>query len=178
MLQTSLAPHARRRARSFVLRGAVGMVAFWLVVMAGLYGAMDRWQQPRQARVSADGVLELPRQADGHFRIAGTVNGEPVLFIVDTGASIVSVSDGLARRAGLQGGERASFHTANGVRQGRIVRADSVSLQDGPRIDNLRVGVGLQVGDDAQALLGQNFLQHFDIQIDRDRMLLRPRAKM
>ena len=166
------------QARGFALRGALGIVAFWLVVMAALYWAMDRWQQPRQARVTAEGVLELPRQADGHFRVAGTVNGEPVLFMVDTGASIVSVSEALAQRAGLRGGEPASFNTANGVRTGRIVRAASVSLQGGTRVENLRVGVGLQVGDDSQGLLGQNFLQHFDIQIERERMLLRPRAKM
>lgn len=168
----------RRGQRGAVLRGALGMVAFWIAVMGALYWAMDRWQQPRAARVTAEGVLELARHADGHFRVAGAVNGQPVQFIVDTGASIVSVSEALAHRAGLQGGEPATFHTANGVRTGRIVRAASVSLEGGPRVDNLRVGVGLQVGDEAQGLLGQNFLQHFDIQITRERMLLRPRAGM
>lgn len=158
------------------LRGALGIVAFWLVVMAGLYWAMDRWQQPRAARVTASGELRIPRHADGHFRVAGTVNGEPVMFLVDTGASVVSVSETLAQRAGLQGGERASFHTAGGVRQGRMVRAERIALQGGLAVDNLRVGVGLQLGsDDAMALLGQNFLQHFELRMDREQLLLRPK---
>lgn len=172
-------PPYRMRTRGAALRGALGMVAFWLVVMAALYWAMDRWQQPRAARVTATGELVIPRHADGHFRVAGAINGEPVMFLVDTGASVVSVSEALARRAGLQGGERAQFRTANGVREGRMVRADSIALQSALAVANLRVGVGLELGgNDAQALLGQNFLQHFEVRMDRDSMVLRPRAKM
>ncbi len=167
----------RRHAHGFALRGALGIVAFWLVVMAGLYWAMERWQQPRAARVTASGELVIPRHPDGHFRVAGAVNGEPVEFLVDTGASVVSVSAGLAQRAGLSGGESATFRTANGVRTGRMVRADSVSLQGGLGVSGLRVATGLGMGDDAQALLGQNFLQHFDVEMGRERMVLRPRAR-
>lgn len=166
------------RQQGQALRGALAMVAFWLVVMGALYWAMDRWQQPRAARVTATGELRVPRHADGHFRIAGAVNGEPVMFLVDTGASVVSVSAALAQRAGLAGGERARFHTANGVREGRMVRAGRITLQGGLAVENLRVGVGLELGDDTQALLGQNFLQHFELRMDRDALLLRPRAKM
>jgi aspartyl protease family protein len=161
----------------FALRGALGIVAFWLLVMAGLYWAMDRWQQPRATRVTAQGELEIPRHPDGHFRVAGSINGEPVVFMVDTGASVVSISDALARRAGLEGGELAQFNTANGLRSGRMVRADVIRLQGGLQVENLRVGTGLGLGSqrDDQALLGQNFLQHFEVQMNRDRMLLRAR---
>jgi aspartyl protease family protein len=164
------------RSRGFALRGALGIVAFWLVVMAGLYWAMERWQQPTAARVTASGALVIERHRDGHFRVAGAINGEPVMFLVDTGASVVSVSTELAQRAGLSGGESASFRTANGVRTGRMVRANSVSLQGGLAVTGLRVATGLSIGDDAQALLGQNFLQHFDVEMGRETMVLRPRA--
>jgi aspartyl protease family protein len=168
---------SRIQHRGFALRGALGIVAFWLLVMAGLYWAMDRWQQPRATRVTAQGELEIPRHPDGHFRVAGSINGEPVVFMVDTGASVVSISDALARRAGLEGGELAQFNTANGLRTGRMVRADVIRLQGGLQVENLRVGTGLGlVGQrDDQALLGQNFLQHFEVQMNRDRMLLRAR---
>lgn len=166
------------RERGMVLRGALTMVAFWLLVMAGLYWAMDRWQQPRAARVTASGELVIPRHADGHFRVAGSINGEPVMFMVDTGASVVSISETLAQRAGLTGGETTQFHTANGQRTGRMVRADVIRLQGGLQVENLRVGTGLALGreSDDQALLGQNFLQHFDVRMDRERMVLRPRG--
>ncbi len=168
----------RRHMQGFALRGAVGIVLFWLLVMAALYWAMDRWQQPRAARVTAGGELVVPRHADGHFRVAGSINGEPVMFMVDTGASVVSISEALAQRAGLSGGEPAQFHTANGVRTGRMVRAGVIRLQGGLQVENLRVGTGLGLGGgaDDQGLLGQNFLQHFDVQMDRERMVLRPRS--
>ena len=153
------------------------MVAFWVAVMGLLYLAMDRWQQPRATRVTAEGALVVPRHPDGHFRVAGAVNGEPVLFLVDTGASVVAVSDALARRADLSGGEVATFHTANGVRTGRIARAHAVSLQGGISVANLRVGTGYTGRTDDEALLGQNFLQQFDVEMGREHMTLRPRAR-
>ncbi|KQP22532.1 TIGR02281 family clan AA aspartic protease [Pseudorhodoferax sp. Leaf267] len=146
--------------------------------MAALYWAMDRRQQPRAARVTATGELVIPRHADGHFRVAGSIDGEPVMFMVDTGASVVSISESLAQRAGLTGGESAQFRTANGVRTGRMVRAGVIRLQGGLQVENLRVGTGLGLGNgaDDEALLGQNFLQHFNVEMDRQRMLLRPRG--
>lgn len=168
------------RPRGQALPGALGIVAFWLVVMGLLYWAMERWLEPPAVRVTAEGELLIPRHADGHFRVAGSINGEPVLFLVDTGASVVSVGEALARRAGLEGGEPAQFRTAGGVRAGRMVRADEVALQGGLVVRGLRVGVGLELGggSDAQGLLGQNFLQHFEVRMDRDSMLLRPRTKL
>lgn len=167
------APVSSLRWRS--LRSLAGLLAFWLALMAGLYLLMDRVRQPRAATVTAAGHLVIPRHPDGHFRVAGTINGEPVMFLVDTGASLVAVSDALARRAGLAGGERTTFRTAGGVREGRIARADSVLLRGGPGVSNLRVGIGLAGLDEDEALLGQNFLQHFDVRLERSQMVLAPR---
>lgn len=158
------------------MRSLAGLLLFWLALMAGLYLLMDHLRQPRQPEVTAEGALVIPRHPDGHFRVAGTINGEPVMFLVDTGASLIAVTEGLARRAGLTGGERAAFRTANGTREGRIVRADSVTLRGGLGVSNLRVGTGFSgMGDDGDALLGQNFLQHFDVEMGRSQLVLRPR---
>ena len=54
--------------------GTLGILAFWLAVMAGLYVAMDYVRQPRAAVVAADGALVIPRGSDGHFRVAGSIN--------------------------------------------------------------------------------------------------------
>ncbi|GKT20735.1 retropepsin-like aspartic protease [Acidovorax sp. SUPP3334] len=164
-----------RRTRSLARRGLWGILAFWLAVMGVLYVAMDHFLKPRGASVTAEGALVIPRHRDGHFRVAGTVNGQPVMFMVDTGASLVSVTDALARKAGLSGGERTQFRTANGTREGRVVAADSVTVRS-LAVSGLRVGTGYTGDDEEDALLGQNFLQHFDVEIGRDRMVLRPRG--
>ncbi|THJ34945.1 TIGR02281 family clan AA aspartic protease [Lampropedia aestuarii] len=148
----------------------------WLAVIAVLYAVMTQLLAPPKAVYSeaGQGALQLPRHRDGHFYVDGSINGVPVQFMVDTGASLVSVSNAVAQAAGLEGGRQAQFSTAGGTRSGRIVTAKTLSLS-GFQLQGIEVGTGLNVGRDEQALLGQNVLRHFDIQIERDRMVLRPR---
>lgn len=148
----------------------------WMAAIAVLYLLMVQLLAPAKSTFTASdgGTLHVPRHRDGHFYIDGAVNGVPVQFMVDTGASVVSVSDAVARAAALQGGRRAVFSTASGTREGRIVVADSVAL-GGFTLHGIEVGTGLAIGNDAQALLGQNVLRHFHVTMDGNAMVLRPR---
>jgi len=87
---------ARKHSPSALSRGLkmapLGIIVFWALVMGGLYLAMNHYLKPRQAVVSSNGDLVIPRARDGHFYAQGTVNGQPVNFLVDTGASLVTVS--------------------------------------------------------------------------------------
>ncbi len=154
--------------------GLVPMLLFWFAVMGLLYALMTHYLQPKQSQVLANGDLIIPRAPDGHFYSPGTINGRAVTFLVDTGASLVSVSEPLAQAAALVGGVPTTFQTANGARPGRVV--DGVVVAVGPvRVTNVKVGVGLSLGDDSQALLGQSFLSKFDVTLRQDQMVLRPR---
>ncbi|MDR3067673.1 MAG: TIGR02281 family clan AA aspartic protease [Comamonas sp.] len=160
--------------QSVARRSTLLFLLFWLVVMAAMYLAMQHFLKPAQAKVMADGTVRIERGMDGHFRVKGYVNDQPVTFLVDTGASSVSVTDALAERAGLEGGEKVRFRTANGERDGRIVTADEVRIAS-LRVRDVRVGTGYTGDDSEDALLGQNFLRFFDVQMGGDEMLLRPR---
>ena len=150
----------------------LGIVAFWLVVMAVLYGLMTLVLKPPPVTVSANGDLSILRARDGHFYANGTVNGHPVRFLVDTGATTVVVSEAVAQAAGLSGGQATVFRTANGNLPGRVV--GNVQVGVGPvQVSGLRVGVGLVGGDSDRALLGQNFLSRFNITLSGDEMVLR-----
>ncbi|MDO8448868.1 MAG: retropepsin-like aspartic protease, partial [Rhodoferax sp.] len=130
--------------------------------------------KPKQARVLANGDLVINRSQDGHFYTTGTINGREARFMVDTGASLVSVSEKFAQKAFIRGGVPAMFHTANGDRPGRIVEGLGVSI--GPvSVTNVKVGVGLNLGDENEALLGQSFLSKFDITMGKNQMVLRSR---
>ena len=143
-------------------------------VELGDYLYVHHQGQPCTGKVLAHGVLEIPRSSDGHFRVNGAVNGVPVQFMVDTGASIISITDKVAERAQLPEGVPMQFQTANGVREGTMRRAERIEV--GPfAVNNLRVGTGYTGESDKDALLGQNFLRYFDVSMAGNTMVLRAR---
>jgi aspartyl protease family protein len=152
--------------------GPLAIVLFWLAVMGILYAVMSQVLKPPPLLISATGELSINRARDGHFYAQGQIEGTPVTFLVDTGASLVVVSEAFAREAGLPTGEPTTFRTANGELQGRTVPGLTVSV--GPaRISGLRVGVGLVGPDASVALLGQSFLSRFELVLSGDTMTLR-----
>jgi len=110
----------------------------------------------------------------GHFTSEGQINGRVVQFIVDTGATAVSMGVAEAERIGLKykNGDRVQMSTANGVVQGWHMTLDSVRLGD--------VSVG---GVDAivspvsmpYILLGNSFLNRFQMNRTNDQMVLEKR---
>ena len=152
----------------------MGVVAFWLVIMGLLYVAMNHYLKPKPVIVSASGDLVIPRARDGHFYAAGSINGQPVNFLVDTGATLVTVSEKFAREAGLSTGVPTVFRTANGNLQGRVV--SDVPLTIGPiDVSGVKIGVGLAGHEVGAALLGQSFLSKFDVALNGEQMILRKR---
>ena len=158
---------SRRKKSESVL-----IFVFWLGVIGLLFAGMTHYLKPKPVVISANGDLVIPRARDGHFYAAGLVNGKPVNFMVDTGASLVTVSEEFAKSAGLVGGTPTNFRTANGDLPGRIVAGVPVAL--GPvSVSSARVGVGLVGANAGDALLGQSFLSRFEVLMSRERMILR-----
>jgi aspartyl protease family protein len=149
-------------------------VAFWLLVGAVAYLGFDTLLAPKVTRarvIEGSGVVTIMRSYDQHFYVEGSINGHPVTFMVDTGATAVSVGEPLARKIGLPQGMTADFGTAGGRVTGRIV-SDATVQVGGIRVSGIRIGVH---PDLRYALLGQNFLNKLDLTQDADRMVLRAR---
>lgn len=154
--------------------GLIPMLVFWCVVMGLLFVGMTHFLKPKQAQVLANGNVVMERARDAHFYAVGFVNGQEVRFLVDTGATLVTVSEAFARKASLIGGEPTTFQTANGAMRGRMVQGATVAV--GPlSVSNIKVAVGLGGGGDFDALLGQSFLSKFDITMTQNQLVLRPR---
>lgn len=156
--------------------GPLGIVTVWLVVMGVLYLLSAQYLKPKPVAVLPGGVLVIPMAPDGHFYAAGTVGGQPTRFLVDTGASMVTVSEAFAQKAGLSGGTPTVFKTANGDLPGRVLLDVPVSLGSA-QVSAVRVGVGLVGGEPDEALLGQSFLNQFEITLADKQMTLRPKAR-
>ena len=94
----------------------------------------------------------------GHFVVEAKVNGTPIRFLVDTGASHVVLTPSDARRIGLNPNAlnyTQRYNTANGVGEGAPVRLDRVTV--GPiELENVRASVNR--AEMAGSLLGMSFL--------------------
>jgi len=117
---------------------------------------------------------ELVRAGDGLFYVTGSVNGAPVRFLVDTGASTIVLTAEDAARAGLKPGQdhfADNADTANGRTQMARVTIDDLAVGQvrSRQISAAVVRDGLGV-----SLLGQNWLSQLaSLTIAGDRMILR-----
>jgi aspartyl protease family protein len=104
--------------------------------------------------------LQIPAARDGHYYLKGEIHGESLTFMVDTGATYVSVSSEFARAARLPQGVPGYFNTANGTVEGQILKGHDVVVE-GVRVSGLTIAVAPLGG--ATGLLGQNFLRQFEV---------------
>lgn len=129
------------------------------------------------ANYAPSGVSRVTLAADerGHFQPAGSINGHAVKFLVDTGATMISLSNNEARRLGIDylQGERGYTSTANGVVPVYKVKLDSVKVGDIQlnNIDGLvHEGNNLDV-----ILLGMSFLNRVEMRREGGSMTLTKR---
>ena len=142
-----------------------------LALVGVVFFAADRLTRTPTVVHSVPGqVIEIPVARDGHYYLEGSVNGVPLRFMIDTGATYVSVSGGFAASARLPEGVKGYFSTANGTVEGRIVK-DQVVAAEGFKVSGLSVAV-TPLGS-KQGLLGQNFLKRFEISQSEGVMRLR-----
>ena len=150
-------------------------VAFWLLVGGVTYLGFDAFLSPKVTRarvIEGAGVVTIARSDDQHFYVEGSINGRPVTFMIDTGATSVTIGEDLARRIGLDGGVAADFSTAGGRVVGRIVPNNEVQV-GGIRVSGLRVAINPAL---RQPLLGQNFLSKLELTQGPNDLVLRARA--
>lgn len=157
------------------------MLLFWLIMLGtGVWWFQDRLAEQHNpnanladSRGESHAPVILQRNVSGHFIATGRINGEPVEFLLDTGASLVSVPASLADRLGLERGATVQFSTANGRAPGYLTSIDRISL-GGLAARDVRGSINPGL-DGHTALLGMSFLNRFDIEIRDSRLVLSPR---
>jgi aspartyl protease family protein len=145
------------------------IIAAWLlllVLLTWFFNAKLEGQHNPNRQVmsmtSAEGhpQVVLQRNRFGHYVATGLINAQPVVFMLDTGASDVSVPVPVAERLGLEKGQPLQYRTANGT-----VRAWQTVI-DEIRLGDIRIGpVRASINPGAQGeeiLLGMSFLEHLD----------------
>ena len=156
----------------------VQQAAIWALIFVGIIAGYGLWSDiqrdlaPRQ-QVLASGQIEIPRMFDGHFYLTARLNGEPVEFVVDTGATDVVLTKADAARIGLDLDAliySGTASTANGMVRTANARVEEIRV--GEILDrNLRVLVN--EGMMEQSLLGMTYLRRFSkIEIADDMLVL------
>jgi aspartyl protease family protein len=164
-------------------RGNLGRVArqaaLWALIFLGAVAVVGLWPTIRDTVVPRQTVLQdgrqitVPMSADGHFYLSLDLNGVPVRFVVDTGASEMVLSARDAARIGLDPGKliySGRAMTANGMVQTAPVRLETVAL--GPVVDQ-GVRAVVNQGELRESLLGMSYLSRFSrLEIANGRLVL------
>ena len=127
-------------------------------------------------RIAAGGDDSIFLEADGqgHFLTTGQINGASIRFLVDTGATFVSIGMSDARRMGIDvtTGEPGVSQTANGMSRIWRVRLDSLKVGD---VVVHGVDAAVHANDLPVALLGMSFLNRMEMTREGSRLVLKKR---
>ncbi len=156
------------------------IVVAWLLVLGLLYALfsdyLNRRHNPNHnlSTKSNAGMAELAlkRNRDGHYVLPGIINGHSVSFMVDTGATTVTVPAHLGPTLGLVPGATQWAVTANG---NIMVRATLIAdLEIGPfRLREVRANLNPGMAGD-QVLLGMSALRQMEFTQRGNTLILRP----
>jgi len=108
----------------------------------------------------------------GHYVVPGEINGVPTRMMIDTGATKVSIPGYEAKRMGIDyrlKGTRAFVQTAGGTQETWMVKIDKLKVGETEvnNIEAMVIEAGLPI-----VLLGNNFLNRFDMRRDGTTMTL------
>jgi aspartyl protease family protein len=159
--------------------GRVFMVLAWcaaLFLATRFFGQWEERQQNPNVVVSSDqgeGFIEvkLVSNVQGHFVASGQINGQPVEFMLDTGATDVSIPAVLAERLKLEQGFGVTLSTANGLSEGYRTRIQRLQLGD-IVLNDVRALVAPGLHGE-QVLLGMSALNKLEFTQRGGTMLLR-----
>tara|TARA_R110002012_G_scaffold316018_1_gene530520 strand:+ start:205 stop:732 length:528 start_codon:yes stop_codon:yes gene_type:complete len=155
----------------------VMMLLFWILLMAvgtwWIHGGLEEMMRPNANVVHtlpAGEPVTLKRNRAGHFESPGRINGVSVTFLLDTGATYVSIPTDLAHELGLEPGRSAWFNTANGRVAGALTALEEVSL-GGLKVQNVQGAISPGMERDT-VLLGMSFLNLLSIEMQAGEMVL------
>ena len=141
---------------------AIVALALMSWIFAGVEKSISNPNQRLETQLNADGTREivLQRNRYGHYVLDGKINGQTVTFLLDTGASDVSIPGDLAKRLGLKRGRSQQYHTANGVITGYLTKIESLKIGE-IELHDVRASINPNERG-GQLLLGMSVLKNVD----------------
>ena len=151
----------KKAAKMILAWIAIFGIIFILVAFRGEFGGIGQrlYAEATGSEIVAGETVRIPMSDDGHFWVTARVNGQEVRFMVDSGASVTTLSKNEAQAAGIPTTfRRVMVNTANG--QAWVTKSHADTLQVGP-IERSDFTVDINETEDVN-LLGMNFLSSLD----------------
>jgi aspartyl protease family protein len=149
----------------------------WLAalgLLGGLYLLFSMFENDGGTVSSVDSngstMVVLEQGRNGHYVAEGQINGRPVSFLVDTGATDVALPESTARALGLEFGPRVKVMTAAGPANAWMTRLNEVTV-GGLRRENVRATI--TDGEFNGILLGMSFLKHYSLQQQDGKLVIK-----
>ena len=158
--------------------GTMMVIGTWVVLLGLLTWFAHVWYQRAEnpnrtvyvGEISGQRFVQLKANRSGHYIATGSINGVEVDFLLDTGATSVSVPQGVADRIGLQPGLSFPVITANGTASVFSTDLSTVGLGVFER-QNVQGHINPHMQGE-KVLLGMSFLRHFDLSTSNDTLTI------
>lgn len=151
---------------------------FWLMAIAGLVVFFGQWEKrqynPNQKITGAENAqiktITLKRNRFGHYVASGSINEKNTVFMLDTGATMVAVPEGLSAQLGLHRGQVISVMTANGVAKAYQTEIKQLKL-GAIELTDVRAAISPGMTGE-EVLLGMSALKQLDFSQSGDELTL------
>lgn len=151
----------------------------WILVLVlltfGFNNYLEQQNNPNQ-NISAEwnnnsAEVRLKQNRYGHYVVNGHINNYPVTFLLDTGATLISIPENIANKLQLERGYPAQSRTANGTITVYGTLLNSVRIGS-IELNNIRASINPHMAGD-EILLGMSFMKHLEMTQKDNELLLK-----
>ncbi len=152
-----------------------GWIIGFLLLALIFSKVVDHQTNPNQSVATSQSSqfqeIVLERNRYGHYVFDGEINGKSVTFLVDTGATTISIPANLQSYLKLKIGSAFKVYTANGVATAYMTRLDELKLGE-ILLTDVKASLNPGLPDD-QILLGMNVLKNMELVQRGDSLIIR-----
>jgi len=152
-----------------------GWIIGFLLLALIFSNILDYQANPNQSVATSQSSqfkqIKLERNHYGHYVFDGEINGKPVTFLVDTGATTTSIPANLQKYLGLKAGPAFNVSTANGIATAYMTRLDELKMGE-IRLTDIKASLNPGLPDNS-ILLGMNVLKRMEMVQRGDTLIIR-----
>ncbi len=160
------------------IRGII-WISFWLLLLGFSVYLFQIWidkernpnSNPQTSSAGDVRQVVLKRNRQGHYVTTGFINGSQLEFLLDTGATDISIPQHIAEKIGLKKLYPIEIYTANGIAKAYGTKIKSASIGE-IVLHDLKASINPNVDDDT-VLLGMNFLKRIEFTQRGDTLILK-----